>query len=216
MANINNLQLNDEVLPEINPEEMKEQTSGRVDPLYPGDYAFTLPLEFDFETVESQKGQRVAVLFKNDTMLQTPAGPYAGRITNIERVITDRDTGDEYTVSDFGFLLKALGFKGKLKSNKDYVEALLPYAGKTFLATIEWTGYCNPQREIYKDGEKVEGVTGCGARYGQRSYTKKNGEKVGQIPKDDHGRWSERFVCSCEAQAEVSIFPSLQRIRAKK
>ncbi len=214
MADINNLQLNDEVLPEVNPEEMKDQTGGRVDPLYPGDYLFTLPLTFDFETVESQKGQRVAVLFKSENMLQTPAGPYAGRVSNIERVITDWDSKEEHIVSDFGYLLKALGYKGMLRTNRDYLDAILQYPGKTFLATIEWTGYCNPQREIYKDGEKQEGTTGCGARYGQRSYTKKNGEKVGLIPKDDTNRWAERFACSCGA--EVNIFPSLQRIRAKK
>lgn len=212
MANLNELELNDDVVPEINPEDMKEQRGGRLEPLYPGDYLFTLPTAFDFEPVETEKGQRLRVLFREDKVLQTPAGSVSTQISNVERVITDWETKEESLVSDFGFLLKALGYKEKLKTNRDYAEALSQYPGEKFLATIEWSAYCNPKREKYIDGEKQED-TGCGARYGQKSYKKRNGEQVNSIPKVD-GKFASNFVCSCGA--ELGVFQNLQRIRAKK
>lgn len=212
MANLNDLELNDDVVPEINPEDMKEQRGGRTEPLYPGDYLFTLPSEFDFKPVETDKGQRVAVVFREDKALQTPAGPVNTQISNVERVIVDFDTKEESLVNDFGFLLKALGFKGPLKTNRDYAQALSEFPGAKFLGTIEWSAYCNPKREKYVDGEKQED-TGCGARYGQKSYKKRNGEVVTAIPKAD-GKFASTFTCSCGA--ELNVFQNIQRIRAKK
>jgi hypothetical protein len=85
-------------------------------------------------------------------------------------------------------------------SNMDYAKALLQYAGKEFSATVEFQWSCNPKKEKYvEDAEgntqKLEGTTGCGARYYQNT-----------IEKNEDGTYPERITCGgLEGQCGASL-----------
>jgi hypothetical protein len=220
MANFADLvnELNDSVIPEVDPSALPEPKAGGRTVLYPGTYVLTLPKGFDGEITDDGTRQIVVVNFKDAYSLQAEPGGlrWSGRLTNrpYEQTIFEGDKRDKVLVNDLALLLKALGFKGTLSTNKAYIAALQQYPGGVFMADPDWSAYCNPQRAIYKDGGKVEGTLGCGQRYGLRAYSKKDGTKVVLIPKDEAGRWADRFTCACGA--ELWVNDNLTRIRAKK
>jgi hypothetical protein len=95
------------------------------------------------------------------------------------------------------------------------VQAVLIYAGQRFKARLGWQTSCNPNNEIYNaDGERVQGKKGCGRRYGERAYKKRNGEKVLAIPTLPNGQLAERFQCAGEnCGAYLRAFGNLSNFR---
>lgn len=208
MPSINDLTLFDEDIPEVTPDDMPAQIGLRTPLPQPGSYKFRLPDSFDYETYQTDKGQRLKAIFRDETAIVltktgSPLRYYS--INNSERDVKGR------LVSDFAYLLKALGHTGPLKGLSAYGNELDKNAGKTFTADLLWTATCNPKREVYKDGEVQKGVFGCGKRFGLQAYSR-NGKEVFAIPRDEEGRFADRFECSCGAI--VSAFPQLSNFRA--
>ncbi len=211
-------QLNEAEFPEIDPNAYPEQRGGRREPLYPGTYEFTLPASFDFKVDDDGTRQYLVALFQDAyALIANPGGKqWQGRISNrpYQTIKWVDNKPEKVTVDDFGLLLKALGFKGKLTNNKSYGEALEPHAGQKFLANSDWSARCNPEKPIYKDGAKVDGTLGCGRRYATKAYKRSDGGLVVELPKEDGGLWADSFICTCGANLMVN--DNLQRIRAKK
>lgn len=180
------------------------------DPPQPGKYRFKLPgdLSTVWAVVESEKhGQRINAVLDQDAPLiivQSPGQAHDGeefqyRISNVPR----ERTKEKILVSDMDLLLRALGETKRPTTNKGYAQALQKYQGQEFSATVEFSWRCNPERDAYFDDgnggqAKVEGRTGCGARYYQRD-----------VPKVE-GIYPVRITCSNpECGASVRAFPNL-------
>jgi hypothetical protein len=197
----------------------------------PGSYRFQLPaagpLAQAFDTVQSEKGQRIQVILDGDAPLlivQSPGKvhdgePFTTRISNIER---KRDRQGLVYASDMDYLLKALGETTRATTNAQYGQMLLKHAGESFTSDIEWSWSCNPKRAARFEGTNEDGTAsgtfevmddptsalegedagkkaGCGARYYQND-----------VPKVE-GKWPLRITCQCGAS--VRAFANLSRIR---
>lgn len=159
-------------------------------------------------------------------ILQAPAGEGVGqalrfRITNQERKF-GKDSEEKSAASGLSYLLSgSFGLDLTGKSNKEYAQALIALSGKSFMATVNWTAYCNPKREIYvaatdeSEGGKIEGSSGCGQRYALKQRTNKStGEIVLNVPKDGEGRYVDRFICASEnCNAFIMAFLELQNYK---
>jgi hypothetical protein len=213
------LALKDEALPAQTYDDLPE-FGGYTPPPQPGPYRFKLPaidkLGKAYEAFDTDKGQRIKVLFDKDAPLTITQAKdaskvgdtYQTRISNLERKRGDIET------SDFDYLLKALGEKQKPKNLRGYIETLNKHAGQEFGADIAFSWHCDDKRNIYaRDAEgklsEVEGTKGCGRRYYQADKTKKDEQKIARL---EDGTYPTNVVCSCGA--EVRCFANLDNIRA--
>lgn len=199
---------------------LPEQFGGQYpDPPQPGDYAFRLPalsqLQTAFDTVDSAKGKRVKVLFRDGAELvitQSPGGQLNGETFSTQLTNVERRRGKEGPeASDWDYLLAALDPKAKKPTdNKGYIVALQQHPAKEFKAAIEWNWSCNPEKPIRVDmgengivvqnGENgTELKKGCGKRYYQKDVDKVEGKYPREI--------------SCECGAILRGFANLTRFR---
>lgn len=194
MASLKELKLtNDAVGSDVDFDNLPKQ--GGMRPLLPpGTYRFQLPKalgdiwdSFDIKNGPKAGQQRVSAVFDAASplvVIQSTDPQYQGflfqtRVNNMER----KRGKDGPEVSDFDYLLKALGFKkpaGKRLTNLEYIQALLPFAGKDFTGKVEWQWQCNAKKDIWVDNGQggtvqVEGKLGCGSRYYQNDIEKVNG-----------------------------------------
>jgi hypothetical protein len=224
-TDINALGLIDEELPEVAVGDLPER--GGFDLVQPGFYTFKLPasdlIVSSVKAVQSQAGQRIQVYFGRhkeenfNSSLRIPSlgKVFATSVSNVEREIQG------VKESDLAHLLQALGVKGSLKTNKEYVETLAALGENEFQAEVAWGASCNTARDIYgEDGKPVAGKKGCGQDYALRSFERKSGKKVGQkvlaIPQED-GRYAERFVCATPGcGAVIRAFGKLRTFRPSR
>ncbi len=202
--------LDDEALIEI-PDDIPEESSGYVPLVQPGKYVLRLPSDLSaiwtaFDARD--KGKRVSAGFIKDNPLTVEEDEQYGLFkkspvtTFINNVEYPRGR-EGVLVSDMFYLIRALEAnlpedeRSLLKTNKDYVTALQKYEGKLFKATIAWTAYCNPSKNIWmavedEEGnrrtEEQEGTPGCGRNY--TSYARNPEER---IPQGDDEFFLERF-----------------------
>lgn len=198
--------------PEVDMENMPEESSGFRPTPFPGDYGFQLPAEMDYEDREVKAKDKEGNII-NDPTTNTPkmlkrlvtlfgdghelkildAAPenqdFVGdtlkyRCGNAEY----RYGKDKILASEMGFLLRALNETlAKGATNIQWAQAIAKHSLGKFRATIEWDAHCNPERKRFvfdeAQSKNVEdSMMGCGRRYGQRAYVKGDGTKVIQIP----------------------------------
>lgn len=234
MADLQNLELNEDEVELA--AELPEERALRLPMLQPGvGFVFQLPATFDFEAFQIDAGQRVMAKFRDDKVLKVyGAGtPVRTTVSNMEQDRKNKE-GQKVKVNAFAYLLRALGFTGELKKNRDYVNALVAYASDYFGADWGWNARCNPKNDIWRNGAAVKGRTGCGQKYGDRTrtYTVANGPEKGktktilQIPRNGDGSWQEVFKCQgkrgdgspCDADifcnGELSNFKAVQKEEA--
>jgi len=183
-------------------------------PPAPGPFRFKLPADlsaiYDVFDVEG-KGQRVKVIFDREHPLlitQSVNGVYNGqpfetRLTNNERNRGKKDSG--VVASDFDYLLRALKVKIKPASNREYIEALKPHAGKEFGADLRYSWRCSQERDIrVKDAagatQVVENTKGCGEGYYQED-----------VPKGADGKVPYEITCQCGAL--LRAFANMDNLR---
>jgi len=213
MANLQDLNLNDEGISEADFENMPQTvgSGGRMPP-QPGIYRFRLPvlsaLASCFEPLNtSDQGQKlVAVLQDEAALFNVTLGEwYNARINNRTRIIKGRNDNPDRVVSDMGMLLKALKVKPEpvngIVTNKSYGDALISAAGREFIAEHTLTASCDKARDIYKDGKVQVGEKGCGQRYRVQGYAGRDGKPdVMTLPKTPDGKVALRFGCKCTAE----------------
>lgn len=188
----------------------------RRQPPQPGTYLFTIPqVVKEFETIASDQGPRLKVLFKENTPLTAQGSdgrefPFDYQLSNLTF-----DRGEDGKGSEMAYLLVAVDSRpadGKLMS---YGRALQAAAGKTFVADIEYKVVCSTKKEIWKDGEKVPNKKGCGVIWLTEERKSKDGKYTfGVIPQDESGRFATRFQCDCGA--ELRVWPTLTQYRASR
>lgn len=197
------------------------------DPPQPGPYRFKLPAAGVMKTiwakVESEKyGTRINAIFEDESALiiqQSPGQVHDGeefrwRCSNIPR----ERTKEKILVSDMDLILRALKVTKRPATNADYVKAMLGLAGQAFGATVEYSWYCNPSRDIYVDDgsggtAKVEGKEGCGNRY----YQQRDVQKVPSDPNDPASPriYPVRITCANpECGANIRAFAGLTGFKA--
>lgn len=207
------LGLKDEALPEQDLNDLPE-FGGFQPPPPPGTYRFRVPNPVGnaFDLADTDKGQRITVIFGADnplviTQATRPAlinTPFQTRLSGKER----KRGKDGPEVSDLDYLDKAMGQTTRSKSNREVAQRVLGYGSKEFAADLTYSWACSEKRDIYvKDAAgatvKVEGTKGCGAKYYQDRDVKKD-ETTGEYPYE--------ITCSCGAL--VRAFANLDRIRA--
>ena len=217
MANLNELEgIGNDAGFDVNYDDVPEQLGGFAPTPPPGSYRFRLPgdlaniwEQFDV-TIDDKPQKRLRAQFEESSVLtitSSVSGDQDGnafrtRITNVERKRGKSDA----KASDMLYLLRALGDEQHYASNKAYAEALMKFAGKEFVADVEWAAWCNSNKPIRSQDEDgntviVESQNGCGERVYQRD-----------IPKVD-GAYAETFGCpGCGAL--LRAFPNLARFRA--
>ncbi len=235
--------------PEIDMETMPEESAGYRATPYPGEYGFQLPGEMDYDEriIDAKdaegnlimgpdnnvvKLKRLVTLFGDGHELKIiEASPenldFVGeslryRVSNSEY----RYGKEKALVSEMGFLMRGLGETlPKGASNVEWAQAIAKHALDRFRATIEWDAHCDSEKKRYiHDAQQHKNIedsmAGCGQRYGQRAYTKSDGTKVVQIPKQQEvqpdGSFAERFSESitCGCSAAVRCFPRLRKYRS--
>jgi hypothetical protein len=210
MASLKELNLsNDQVGGDIDLDHLPK-TGGFLPMLQPGKYRLRLPANlgnvWDKIAAKGDRGERIVAKFDQDAPLlivQAPdrfadrkGEPFQTRISNLERA----RGREKILASDMDYLLRALGHTGKKpKTNIEYIQALLPFAGKEFIAEIEVQAQCRDDKEKYvDDGQggsvKLEGSAGCGRRYYQKD-----------IPKTDDGSYPERIACAEDCGANLRV-----------
>jgi len=219
MANLNDLPLNPDTIPDVVVEEQPVLGSSVLPP-QPGTYVFRIASEqaiFNcFATDETaDQGQRLRAQFRDEAALynETLGEQYNTNISNRVRYVKQGD--QRVAVSDMAMVLNAVGVYPEVNTNAGYGEALVKAAGKRFKADHTLTAKCNPMRNIYKDGAEVPGVKGCGWQYAVEGYTKNDGTKVLPIPRDEDGKASLRFSCANpKCSAEVRAWGQLRGFRS--
>ncbi len=187
-----------------------------------------------------KKVQRLRITFdENDSPLEIvtpvrgdenyPAGAgLGGKINNLERKRGKADDPDAPLVPDMYYVLEALGhdmeaFRAELKknpkkANQVWGKALNQHAGELLKIKIAWTAQCRDDKtryvpELNDDGsaytgnfiEDPEGNQGCG----KRVYMK-------DIPKDENGKYLERFTCPGCQEATLRAFAQFDQFRPVK
>lgn len=211
MANLNDLPLNAETIDDVDVDSVPLLGGGSPLPPQPGIYVFRLPIPeaifncFEVEETADQ-GQRLRAVFREEAALwnETLNQPYEARISNRVRYISVNDKENPgqkklVGISDMAQLLRVLGKVPEYNTNQGYGAALVSAGNLRFKAEHTLTARCDPARGIYKDG-KVLPKKGCGARYAVDAYTPKQGQPVGAIARDDHGKVQIRFNCQCGAE----------------
>jgi hypothetical protein len=218
MANLNDLPLNKDEIPDVVVEDQPILGSFTPPP-QPGTFVFRLPpsqaIFNSFEIDETaDQGQRLRASLRDEAALlnETLGEQYNTNISNRTRKVKQ---GDEYvSVSDMAMLLNAVKSYPETKTNISYGEALTKAGGRRFKADHTLTANCNDKRDIYRGGSVVKGVKGCGYRYTVEGYTKQDGTVVHPIPKDGDGLVSLRFECvNPNCTAEVRAWGQLRGFR---
>jgi hypothetical protein len=183
----------------------------------PGAYRFQLPADLNavwdlIDVPDKQPPQRVRASFDRDhplLIVQSPQGksnnePFETRLTNNER---GRGKDKAVTASDLDYLLRALGEKGKPRSNREYMQTVQRHAGKQFGADLRYSWRCSKDRDIRaRDGQGqvqvVEGKKGCGESYYQED-----------VPKAANGEVPYEIQCG-NCGALLRAFANLDNIRS--
>lgn len=218
MANLNDLPLNTDKIPDVVVED--QPVLGQFfTPPQPGTFVFKLPPNqaifncFEIDETGDQ-GQRLRASFREDAALfnETLGEQYSTNISNRTRKVKQ---GDNYvTVSDMAMLLNAVKTYPENNTNVAYGHALTSAAGKRFKADHSLTANCNPKRDIYKEGSVVPGVKGCDYKYSVDGFTYSDGRISHPIPKDENNLVSTRFAClNPKCTAEVKVWPQLKGFR---
>jgi len=221
MSKWNELGFDSEPVP-VDVDDMPEQPGAAFGPMpQPGDYVFRLPEQDILADAWSHqlddKGKKHPVL-----ALATPprgeAGPDARLLMDDGLKFRAKLNGQPRDfngklASDLHFLVVgAFKHAAPIVGGLGLVQAVLLYAGQRFRARLGWQTNCNPANDVYNaDGEQVPGQKGCGRRYAERAYKKRNGEKVIAIPAGEDGKFSERFECICGAH--LRAFGNLNNFR---
>lgn len=191
--------------------KLPEQMGAYEPPLPPGPYRFTLPdakvIAECWDKMETQDyGTRiVAILPLHVTQAKDPAD--VGRTQQVRVSNAPRKRGKEgILVSDMDYLLEKLGETARPKTNVAYAQALQKHAGKGFGATVTYSWYCNPEKDIYSWDEaqqknvQVPNQKGCGARYYQGR--KDDDTHVGP---NEQGGWDVDAQCNCGASIRAFV-----------
>lgn len=211
--------------------KLKERAP-RSEPPQPGHgYVFQFPkisLDDDnWDEIETEAGRRVSYAFRNGKeliLVTSPLNPaeqgglHGWQVSNEERTFAE----GEDPFSKMAFLLKAFGIQLAIGASViDYAKALTTLSGRRVQVSLTWTASCSPKRDIYRVdpetgvGEVMEGVKGCGQRYGMKAKkNKKTGEETIPFPKDDEGKLAVRFQCIEPCEASISPFIDLYNFRA--
>ena len=223
--------------PDVDMATMPDEISGTKPAPYPGRYTFQLPPEFNFEPFEAEKGEegqrkkvkRLRVVF-DDSHPLTIVRASALNLDWIGHAVKIRVSNNEYPsgddklmVSELGFLLKkGLGEILPAKAgNFEYAQAIASHANQKFDADVEWSAFCDTTRKRYvydetqqRNVEDPEHM-GCGQRWAQNAFTKKDGTHTKQIRLEvveidgvAQQRFAETFVCDCGAA--LRCFPKLR------
>lgn len=213
---VNELELKAQPVGEIDFENIPEEFSAAPPPPAPGTYRFKLPakdrLSLCFETFDSKDAQGnpgpqcVSVNFDSEDPLVITQGKekvgegFTTKINNRPRNRA-RKGEPEFLVSDGQYLLLALDKTARVANydNKNFIAKLVAQGGKEFTADLEWSTYCNDQKQIYVEGEggalqpgvqddAGTPVMGCGTRYYQKDW-----------PRDENGAFKPRLACACGA-----------------
>ena len=232
MPRLSDLNIRAEKMGGVAFEDLPEQMGGFRPPPQPGPYIFQLPADlttlwdvFDCE-IDGKPAQRLNLIFDDGHPLvitQSPTGeetgqPFLTRLNNRERRRGKADDTSAPMVSDMDYFL-AKGFGVMLpaeRGTQEYHDAVVALATMQFGADIEWSWYCNDQRDIYTEGEdgtnvKVDGRKGCGSRYYEQ-----------QVPREEDGRYPFNIPCSGHhgegdgaepCGASVRAFANLTRFR---
>lgn len=196
--NINDLKLIDEKLPPVDLDNMKEQQGSYVLP-QPGEYTFTLPPSLNevFDVIQTDAGQRLQLTFEGQNYLRI------GELDKVFCRISNRDyPWGGATVNDMAYLAKALGFHGKLTSNRDYLQALKGEGGSKFTAELSWTAR---NKETGKEWAAPRGF--------KRVKGQKAGTEVYQVPRDKDGRFLQEFM---DGETSIRCFPQLRAFKAAR
>jgi len=148
-----------------------------------------------FDVPDKTPPQRVRMVLDRDhplLIVQSPGGknnnePFETRLTNNER---PRGKDRSVVASELDYLLRALGEKGKPKSNREYMTMIQKHAGREFGADIRYSWTCSKEREKRAKDQngaftKIEGSHGCGEKYYQED-----------VPKDANGQVPFEVMCS--------------------
>lgn len=215
----------------------KQRTSGDFTPLPPGPYRFRLPkLTVDMDVWDQRQTERGArlVVKMTDTaallVVQSPGGAHDGETYNWtvsnQEFNRARRGEPEQMASDLDFLFRdAFKIAKRPQNNPGYAQQLMALAGKEFTADVEWSWYCNDEKNIrVPDGQggytEIE-QKGCGTKFFQGG---KNGvQKAPADPSQPVGPnnplvWPER-IGPCPGKdgvpcgASIRAFPNLRNLR---
>lgn len=211
MANLNDLALTGDTINDVDVKDTPLFSGGMNIPPQPGIFVGQLPPgpiifnSFDTEEVADQ-GQRLVVVFADESAIWLPTlnQPYRARISNRVRYIPVKDKenpGEKKMVgtSKMAQLLRVVNSIPEANNNVAYGNALVRAGGRLFKFKHTLTATCSKNRDIWKDGAVVKGKKGCGARFMAEPYEVKKGDPIGQIPKDENGKFATRFQCHCGA-----------------
>lgn len=229
---INELDLKAQPVGEIDFANIPEEFTQAPPPPHPGTYRFKLPakdrMTMLFDTFESKDAngnpgpQCVSVNFDADDPLVIVQGRerinegFTCKINNRPRNRAKKGE-PEMLLSDGTYFLRALDAEAAKKvrnyDNRAFIDAVVAQGGKEFVADIEWSTYCNNEKQIYvqtDDGglapavdEAQNPVLGCDTRYYQKDW-----------PKDTDGRYKDRLTCKCGAS--LRPFGSLRNFKTAK
>lgn len=208
---LSELGLSNAVLEDVDYTSIPEERGEFTPPLQPGPYVFELPsptnLESSWEVIARNGEQRVQAVLTGESSL---IAHLAGNATqNFSAWINNNAYprgAEKIPVSDMQYLVRSIDPTATPKSNTEFVQVLNGLAGRRFKATVAWSAYCNPNKDVYfPDGEGNlqvhEGTKGCGTNYYQQN-----------IPRGDDNLFIDRFECS-ECGATVRAFPRLRNFQ---
>jgi hypothetical protein len=202
---LNALGLVDEELPEqTDLDALQEEPTFELP--QPGTYLFTLPQEIfypqAFKSYTDNKGvQRIQASFRiikneaqeriGDFRLRT----HTGQLVGIS--LGNMPMGNKGSKLDY--MLKAVGFGGILRSNLDYIKAVIGSAGDSFKASLIYTAGNKDTKE----------------RYSSRPWKSKDGTKEAKpIPRGPDGKFPQEFVDG-HGQS-LRCFPDLENFSPAK
>jgi len=200
---------------EVDFNNMPAQMGSYPDPPPPGGYRFEIPAlsiaNFEErEDKEDAKKKWLQVAFDQNaplTIVQSKGDvqngdPFQTRLSNQPRKRGKDD--DAPRVSDLSYLAQALGATSRPANNRAWIEWLVAQKGKTFGADVEYSYFCNPNKNIYADdgagGTQEVQQAGCGTRYYQKDVAKVDGVQP------------LRVACQCGASVRANA--NLQRFRS--
>ena len=101
--------------------------------------------------------QRVQVIFTKDhplTIVQSKNGKYDGdpflsRLSNVERWRSMQGSKQRIKVNDLIYFLRVFDPSASPKNNADFIAQLNAFGGREFGVDLEWTGYCNDEKDAY-------------------------------------------------------------------
>jgi len=153
-------------------------------------------MEGAWDKVMSSSGEVYPLLvLADDARLTTLDGTRVrARFSALPRTVAGK------TASDLHFLLVGgFGHTAPIPTAASLYQAVMSHAGSKFRARHGWTANCNSNANIYdENGEQISGKHGCGRRYADRGYKKRDGTEVFPIPQVE-GKFAERFSCKCGA-----------------